>query len=112
MPTHAAGGGDRVDAVEPQSQAQSLPAFPGEDALKHIADKWVQVAETRLGGMKLLAKEFLFWEKYLFLPKCAKEEIAVFRLLRESQILSHQKFFLMFPANCREYLNNLTHLTC
>ena len=37
------------------SQTQTLPQFPGEDALKHVADRWIEVAETRLGGMNLLS---------------------------------------------------------
>ena len=50
----AGGGNDSVLKGE-HGSPQSLPQFPGEDALKHISDKWIEVAETRLGAMNLLA---------------------------------------------------------
>ena len=40
---------------ETGSQPHSFPQFPGENALKHVADKWIQTCETRLGGMGLLS---------------------------------------------------------
>ena len=48
----AAGTGS---GLETGSQPHSFPQFPGENALKHIADKWIQTCETRLGGMGLLS---------------------------------------------------------
>ena len=36
------------------SQPQSLPQFPGESALKHIVDKWIETAESRLSSQRLL----------------------------------------------------------
>ena len=41
--------------LETGSQPHSFPQFPGENALKHVADKWIQTCETRLGGMGLLS---------------------------------------------------------
>ena len=37
-----------------KSNAQSLPQYPGEDSLKHIADKWIEVSKARLAAMDLL----------------------------------------------------------
>ena len=48
----AAGTGS---GLETGSQPHSFPQFPGENALKHVADKWIQTCETRLGGMGLLS---------------------------------------------------------
>ena len=36
------------------SQPQSLPQFPGESALKHIVDKWIETSESRLSSQRLL----------------------------------------------------------
>ena len=51
------GGKDLATGVEAHSQSQplSLPQFPGEGALKHKADKWIEIAETRLAGAELLS---------------------------------------------------------
>ena len=39
-------------------QAQALPEFPGEDALKHVADQWLKVSRARLAEKNLLSGVF------------------------------------------------------
>ena len=39
-----------ADSKVPHSQA--LPQFPGESALKHVAEKWLETAETTLAGLQ------------------------------------------------------------
>ena len=49
----AAGVGEQLD--NSTGQHKSLPQFPGEDALKHISEKWIETCESRLTGMGLLS---------------------------------------------------------
>ena len=61
-PAYAAGsGGDPALGTEKNNIAHalapshSLPQLPGEDALKHITDKWTETASARLATIGLLS---------------------------------------------------------
>ena len=51
--TYALAAGD--DQSLSKSQHQSLPQFPGEDSLQHVAMKWIETSVSRLAGMGLLS---------------------------------------------------------
>ena len=51
--TYALAAGD--DQSLSKSQHQTLPQFPGEDSLQHVAMKWIETSVSRLAGMGLLS---------------------------------------------------------